>query len=80
MTDKKVKYTKMNIDGRETGYVTWMEGSEKHEIIAPAYSKLIKIVNGNITKTRKTDVLIWTQVAGDMGMDELLKQLNIGVR
>ena len=77
MADKtEIKYGRMNIDGRETGYATWMEDGRKHEVIAPAYQNLIKIVDGKITKPTKMDIILWTRIAGDMGTEELMKHLE----
>ena len=77
MANTEVKYGKTEVDGREVGYMAWMEGNRKHEIIAPAYMDIIKLIDGKRSTIRTEDVMAWTQVAGDMGIEELMRHLEV---
>ena len=77
MANTEVKYGKTEVNGREVGYMVWMEDGRKHEIIVPAYMDMMKLVDGKKATIRTEDVMAWTQVAGDMGTEELMRHLEV---
>jgi len=67
----EIKYGRIKHNGKVCGYATWTEHGDTVELIAPPYEPLAKLVNGKSATVTETDVLIWTEVAGWLGTDQL---------
>ena len=76
MDGVEVKYGRIDVEGEKVGYAVWEKEGKRHEIIVPDYKNLKKIIDGKFVKPTREDVMIWTQVAGDMGTAELLSYLK----
>jgi hypothetical protein len=70
----EIKYGRIPMDNELVGYVTWNEGNDKVELLSPPYHDLIKVMNGKIVGASEEDVMIWTKVAGWLGVEELSKR------
>jgi len=76
----EIKYGRVKLPefGSElVGYATYEEEGRKVEILSPPYRELIVLENGKRVPTNEVHVLIWTRVAGWLGQEQLLGELNL---
>lgn len=73
---KEIKYGRIMYEDKLCGYCAWKWNSHKNELISIPYGPLIHLVNGEKVKTTKFDVLLWTEVAGWLGTDDLVNRLK----
>ena len=72
MDKTEVIFGRTNIEGREVGHATWIEGDEKHKMMIPlCEDAIVKMIDGEMLSVRIEDTIFWMKAAEDIETEEL---------